>query len=92
VTAAEGPAASVPGRLLDIGLTRLVRRGLPGVWVRGELPVSAATWAANHHSWWDGFVAAAVLREQRRLAALLMDPIIARALRPKQRWKGRVYS
>ena len=30
-------------------------------------------WAANHHSWWDGFVAAAVLRERRRPAALLMD-------------------
>lgn len=44
-----------------------------GVWVRGELPASAAIWAANHHSWWDGFVAAAVLREQRRPAALLMD-------------------
>jgi 1-acyl-sn-glycerol-3-phosphate acyltransferase len=30
-------------------------------------------WAANHHSWWDGFVAAAVLQEQQRPAALLMD-------------------
>ena len=73
MTAAGSPAASVPGRLLDIGLTQLVRRGLRGVWVRGELPASAAIWAANHHSWWDGFVAAAVLREQQRPAALLMD-------------------
>ncbi len=72
MTTAGVPAPSVPGRLLDIGLTQLVRRGLRGVWVRGELPASAAIWAANHHSWWDGFVAAAVLREQQRPAALLM--------------------
>jgi 1-acyl-sn-glycerol-3-phosphate acyltransferase len=72
-TAAESPAPSVAGRLLNIGLTQLVRSGLRGVWVRGELPASAAIWAANHHSWWDGFVAAAVLREQQRPAALLMD-------------------
>jgi 1-acyl-sn-glycerol-3-phosphate acyltransferase len=67
------PVSSVPGRLLNIGLTQLVRHGLRGVWVRGELPASPAIWAANHHSWWDGFVAAAVLREQQRPAALLMD-------------------
>ncbi len=73
MTAAETAVPSVPGRLLDIGLTQLVRRGLRGVWVRGELPASAAIWAANHHSWWDGFVAATVLREQQRPAALLMD-------------------
>jgi 1-acyl-sn-glycerol-3-phosphate acyltransferase len=73
VTAAESPAHSAAGRLLNFGLTQLVRRGLRGVWVRGELPASAAIWAANHHSWWDGFVAAAVLREQQRPAALLMD-------------------
>ena len=67
------PAASVPGRLLDTGLAQLVRLGLRGVWVRGDLPPSAAIWAANHHSWWDAFVAAAVLRERQRPAALLMD-------------------
>lgn len=64
---------SIPGRALAAGLTQLVRRGLRGVWVRGELPPSAVVWAANHHSWWDGFVAAAVLQEQHRPAALLMD-------------------
>jgi len=62
-----------PGRVLAVGLTQLIRRGLRGVWVRGDLPISAAVWAANHHSWWDGFVAAAVLRERQRPAALLMD-------------------
>ena len=58
---------------LDIGISQLTRHGLRGVWVRGELPAAAGVWAANHHSWWDGFVAAAVLRERRRPAALLMD-------------------
>ncbi|MDQ2811101.1 MAG: 1-acyl-sn-glycerol-3-phosphate acyltransferase [Actinomycetota bacterium] len=72
--AGRAPAdRSIPGRALAAGFTQLVRRGLRGVWVRGELPSSAVVWAANHHSWWDGFVAAAVLQEQHRPAALLMD-------------------
>ncbi len=70
VTAAQ---SAVPARALAAGLTRLVRGGLRGVWVRGELPSDGVVWAANHHSWWDGFVAFAVLREQHRPAALLMD-------------------
>ena len=61
------------GRALGAGLAQLVRQGLRGVWVRGNLPPSGAVWAANHHSWWDGFVAASVLRAEHRSAALLMD-------------------
>jgi 1-acyl-sn-glycerol-3-phosphate acyltransferase len=72
---------SVPGQVLAAGLAQLARRGLRGVWVRGQLPASAAVWAANHHSWWDGFVAASVLREQHRPAALLMDGDNLRAFR-----------
>jgi len=71
VTAAIQP--SVAARALTGGLTQLVRRGLRGVWVRGELPPAGVVWAANHHSWWDGFVAGSVLREQHRSAVLLMD-------------------
>jgi 1-acyl-sn-glycerol-3-phosphate acyltransferase len=56
-----------------MGLEQLVRRGLRGVWLRGQLPPGGCVWAANHHSWWDGFLAAAVLRRQHRSAALLMD-------------------
>jgi 1-acyl-sn-glycerol-3-phosphate acyltransferase len=70
MTAAQPTGA---GRALSAGLAQLVRRGLRGVWVRGALPPSAVVWAANHHSWWDGFVAASVLQEQHRPAALLMD-------------------
>jgi 1-acyl-sn-glycerol-3-phosphate acyltransferase len=56
-----------------LGFEQLVRRGLRGVWLRGQLPPGGCVWAANHHSWWDGFLAAAVLRRQHRPAALLMD-------------------
>jgi 1-acyl-sn-glycerol-3-phosphate acyltransferase len=68
-----GIQPSIPGRALAAGLAQLVRLGLRGVWVRGDLPAAATVWAANHHSWWDGFIAASVLREQHRPAALLMD-------------------
>jgi hypothetical protein len=56
---------------LDFGLTQGAPR-IAAVWVRGELPASGMLWAANHHSWWDGFEAAAVVREERRPAALLI--------------------
>ena len=67
------PWAQLPATALGLGFEQLVRRGLRGVWVRGELPAGGCVWAANHHSWWDGFLAAAVLRQQRLPAALLMD-------------------
>jgi 1-acyl-sn-glycerol-3-phosphate acyltransferase len=66
-------AERVPARALGFGFEQLVRRGLRGVWIRGTLPPGGCVWAANHHSWWDGFLAAAVLRQQSRSAALLMD-------------------
>jgi len=34
-----------------------VRQGLRGVWLRGEMPQRGVI-AANHHSWWDGYLAA----------------------------------
>lgn len=58
---------------LSTGLDRMVQSGLRGIWLRGELPAGALVWAANHHSWWDPFVAAAVLRRLRRPACLLMS-------------------
>ncbi|MEO7259968.1 MAG: lysophospholipid acyltransferase family protein [Jatrophihabitantaceae bacterium] len=65
--------APLPGQALSVGLEQLVRRGLRGVWLRGQLPPGGCVWAANHHSWWDGFLAATVLRQQHRAAALLME-------------------
>lgn len=62
-------------RLLRFALDQLVRRNLRGVWIRGELPVGAAVWATNHHSWWDHFVAAAALRSAgRNDVGVLMEP------------------
>ena len=42
----------------------MARRGLRGVWVRGELPPGPFVFAANHHSWWDPFLAAVILRSR----------------------------
>jgi 1-acyl-sn-glycerol-3-phosphate acyltransferase len=51
----------------------LVRHGLRGVWLRGVPPAGPFVWAANHHSWWDPFVAAVVLGRQNRVPCVLMD-------------------
>jgi 1-acyl-sn-glycerol-3-phosphate acyltransferase len=66
-------ARPAPGEVIRFGLDRLVRGGVRGVWVRGSLPRTPVVWAANHHSWWDGFAAASVLRAADRSPALLMD-------------------
>ncbi|MCP2322628.1 hypothetical protein HDA40_001135 [Hamadaea flava] len=58
--------------VLTTGFDRLVRGGLRGVWLRGRLPAGPFVWAANHHSWWDPFVASALLRDARRTACLVM--------------------
>lgn len=56
------------------GIDQLVRRNLRGVWAAGELPSGACVWAANHHSWWDFFAAAAALRSSgRRDVGVLMQ-------------------
>lgn len=65
-----GPLA----RFLRLGFAVMVRSNLRGVWLRGELPPEGFVWAANHHSWWDAFVALAALETERREAGLLMDP------------------
>jgi len=46
--------------MLRASIRRSVQSGLGGVWVRGPLPPfgesGGAVLAANHHSWWDGYV------------------------------------
>lgn len=59
--------------VLHEGFSRLVRGRLRGVWVRGMLPPGPVVWAANHHSWWDPFVADVVIRNAGRTAGLVMD-------------------
>jgi 1-acyl-sn-glycerol-3-phosphate acyltransferase len=54
------------------GLRSMVRRGLRGVWLRGELPPDPFVWAGNHHTWWDPFVADVVLGQAGRSGCLIM--------------------
>jgi hypothetical protein len=42
------------------------------VWLRGRAPDGPFVWAANHHSWWDPFIASAVLARSGHPACLLM--------------------
>ncbi len=55
------------------GFAGMVRRGLRGVWVRGQPPPGPFVWAANHHSWWDPFVASVLLDRWGRTACLIMQ-------------------
>jgi hypothetical protein len=55
------------------GFHSMVRRGLRGVWLRGELPAGPFVWAANHHSWWDPFLAAVLLHGAGRTPCLIMQ-------------------
>jgi hypothetical protein len=58
--------------MLEAVVTQLVRRNLRGVWVRAHPLPGPAVWAANHHSWWDPFVATAVSRAQGARSCVLM--------------------
>lgn len=42
--------------LLRRSIRSSLRRGLAGVWVRGEAPTGGAVLAPNHHSWWDAYL------------------------------------
>jgi 1-acyl-sn-glycerol-3-phosphate acyltransferase len=66
-------AMAVFARFQDRYLLRMVRHGLRGVSIRGAMPAGPFVWAANHHSWWDPFVAAATMALYRRRACLLME-------------------
>jgi 1-acyl-sn-glycerol-3-phosphate acyltransferase len=58
-----------------------VRGGLAGVWVRGRLPIGPVVWAANHHSWWDPFIAGELLAGAGLPMALLADAATMRRYR-----------
>lgn len=72
----RGIAATLPWLI-----RRSLRRGLSGVWARGDLAsVRPGTMlAANHHSWWDAYLAWLVARRlELPLAALMSDEQLAR--------------
>jgi 1-acyl-sn-glycerol-3-phosphate acyltransferase len=60
-----------PAMLAALRMT--VRGGLAGVWVRGPRPAGRTVWAANHHSWWDPFIAGALLTAAGQRMMLLAD-------------------
>jgi 1-acyl-sn-glycerol-3-phosphate acyltransferase len=64
----RGPTGAAMRRALRL----VVRRGLRGVWLRGRLPPGPFVWAANHHSWWDPFVAMVLLHRSHRCPCVLM--------------------
>ncbi|MDZ7799620.1 MAG: 1-acyl-sn-glycerol-3-phosphate acyltransferase [Trueperaceae bacterium] len=64
----------VLGAFLRTGFDVMVRRRLRGVWLRGELPGGGFVWAANHHGWWDAFVAVVMLWRRGRRVCVLVDP------------------
>jgi Acyltransferase len=76
VTAGGGrpPVPEVRRSALLAALRLTVRGGLAGVWVRGRLPADPVVWAANHHSWWDPFIAGELLTGAGRRMVLLADP------------------
>lgn len=59
--------------LLREAFVRMVRARMRGVWVRGAPPTGRAVWAANHHSWWDPFVAHALVGLADREIGVVMD-------------------
>jgi 1-acyl-sn-glycerol-3-phosphate acyltransferase len=65
---------SEAGRSAMLAALRMtVRGGLAGVWVRGRLPAGPVVWAANHHSWWDPFIAGELLAGAGLRMVLLAD-------------------
>ena len=66
---------------MTAALRLTVRGGLAGVWVRGRLPDGPVVWAANHHSWWDPFVAGELLTGAGRRMVLLADAASVRRYR-----------
>jgi 1-acyl-sn-glycerol-3-phosphate acyltransferase len=77
------PDVRRPAMLAALRLT--VRSGLAGVWVRGRLPAGPVIWAANHHSWWDPFIAGELLAGAGRGMVLLADAANLRRYRSARR-------
>jgi 1-acyl-sn-glycerol-3-phosphate acyltransferase len=77
------PDVRRPAMLAALRLT--VRSGLAGVWVRGRLPAGPVVWAANHHSWWDPFIAGELLAGAGRGMVLLADAANVRRYRSARR-------
>lgn len=50
-----------------------VRTQLRGIWIRGTIPTGPGVIAINHHSWWDGYLAAMFAWHNQHPFGILMD-------------------
>lgn len=60
-------------RILEGDITRSVRSELAGVYVAGPRPPAAAVVAANHGSWWDGYLLGLLARQLGTSAQIMMS-------------------
>ena len=63
-------------RSVPLIIRRSLESGLHGVWAKGDwdaLPPGGLIIAANHHSWWDGYLLWLVKRRTNRPICLLME-------------------
>ena len=60
---------------LPVIVERSLRRDLAGVWgsVEAVAPADGCVVVANHHSWWDGYLAWFLARRERRRFGVLVD-------------------
>lgn len=64
-------------RAFPLIVERSLQRDLAGVWgiVEAGAPPAACVVVANHHSWWDGYLAWFLARRERRRFGVLVDPV-----------------
>jgi 1-acyl-sn-glycerol-3-phosphate acyltransferase len=62
-------------RALPMLIERALSRDLAGVWgiAEADAPTGGCVVVANHHSWWDGYLAWFLARRARRPFAVLVD-------------------
>ncbi len=62
-------------QVLPLVVERSLRRDLAGVWgiAEGAAPTAGCVVVANHHSWWDGYLAWFLARRERRRFGVLVD-------------------
>ncbi|WMT56096.1 carotenoid biosynthesis protein [Truepera radiovictrix] len=80
--AAQGALVALIARCLPWIIRRSLRRGLHGVYARGPwgaLPKGGFILAANHHAWWDPYLAWFIGRRLGRpLSGLMLDATVER--------------